>query len=162
MAGRIYPSGILVPNTPLGYDGSDFRVLRVDNINGYLKVKGVDQLFTFKDVLHLNYYVAATGTIYSLPSAAVPVGQVWMVTTVIFLNSVGNTGLIYFAVVAGGLEYFVQMKNSSLINEGVQWQGNLFLKAGEYIQGAAYDVVIDQAIRLSINGYIMSVEPSTY
>ena len=158
MPDRIYPAAGVGFNTPLGYDDSDFRALKVDP-HGRQQVRGENQLFSFKGVLATQYTGAVSGANGYADSPAVPAGELWVVTTI---GSTDATRAVTEIVVLNrhnDVNYRVDhVIRAFAAGEYLTWGGHMYLDAGDVIRVYFTGSQVGDTAVISLTGYRMTVE----
>ena len=100
-----------------------------------LKVRGEDQLFSFRGVLAVAASGNPSGADGYIESPAVPAGQVWVVTTVIVRDATrALTEVDFVSYHDGTLYMFGTVVRAIAVNEPVPWSGHVYLDAGDTIR----------------------------
>jgi len=137
------PSGNLV--TPVGIDASGFP--RAGNLP-----------FTYKSVLQQANALAAAGAGWeSWAGAAVPAGEIWIVTHVAALNETSAAAALILAVYDGVTYYHLKAAGATASNVTVDWQGWVPMVEGQYIEAWKSGGVAADSLLLIVRGYVMEL-----
>jgi len=158
MANEILPELSPNPESALGYDGTDFRTLAVDT-DGQLRVKGEDQLFSYKDQGLIGVAATATASGMTLTTNPVPSGEVWVITNASIGNFTRAAPVASIGIKANG-EIKYAAAGGSTAGAGLYFcfNGHLYLEAGNRVYGYVSGCEVDDSITFNINGYKMTKE----
>ncbi|MCK4297882.1 MAG: hypothetical protein KAX80_00030 [Planctomycetes bacterium] len=124
-----------------------------------LVVRGEDQLFSFKGKLldHTSNVDTAAGDI-GLAATTVPAGEVWVVTSVLAINTVTVCSSIYLYAIDGADEAAFRRGDTPSITAGLSWSGHLYLEAGDRVNATFMGCALHDRIYLQTLGYKMTKE----
>lgn len=181
MAGKVIPRRLPTPRTALGYDGEDFRALKV-NLDGELQnasldllavlwnclrsvgtdrfmVKGEDQLFSYKDryaerVVDLD----PAGPWISLPGTPVPPGEVWFVQAMRGVDATGIPTLVELRVGGAGVTASLTIATPTAAAESILWSGEIVMAEGDVASARFDGFTAGDGLYLDIWGLKMTKE----
>lgn len=122
-------------------------------------VRGEDQLFSYRDTLHLPYTNTLEIDDGALATASPPADEVWVVTNVVAVDGTTAPTAMYFRVYwnVNFIEFHYEEK-AFAIGERSCWGGKVVLKAGETIQAHFLGGLHGDTCFLWITGYRMTLE----
>jgi hypothetical protein len=134
MVGKLTPVYIPMPAGLLGWDGTDFYALKVDT-TGRLRVRGEDQLISYKDQVVTQSYGVPSGANGYRESAIVPASAVWVVTHIASQDDTTATTTHRYFVRHGGADYGLYTNSAALgIGGTSSLATRLYLVAGDTIK----------------------------
>jgi len=199
---KVVPPGAPAPHSVLGWDGTDFYVLRTD-ATGHLqvdvltsalpaggataahqvtqitalqliddlrnalqsvatdrlKVRGEDQLFTFKGGLAVRALYVLTAANGAVETTVVPAGEIWVVTTMTAANTVRASTRVVLSARHDGAAYSARSEDKAWgIDERIGWAGHVYLDVGDSILATFIGGQIGDLCVLDILGYRMTAE----
>jgi hypothetical protein len=181
---KIIPLTIFNPRSLLGYDGTDFRMVKIDtdgqlsvvvdnqltdlaNLLNALKsvntdklqVRGSDQLISYKGRLCSEKGGAISGNGGYLASAAVPADTIWHVTRLYGYNETTATTVHIWNVSFGNHNYpFYRQAASFGTSIPSLCECDLWLVEGDVIRLYFTGGLANDTCRLWVHGHTMSVE----
>ena len=108
---EIKPKEAPDPRALLGYDGTDFPVLKTDS-DGRLHVRGEDQAFSFKSTLLNVRNAPISGADGFCNSNVVPADQIWVVTSVSAIDMTTPTTEVIMMIRRGEASYYFHAENA--------------------------------------------------
>jgi len=158
MTGVVTPNRMVSPVTPLGHDGEDFWALKTDT-SGRLKIRGEDQLFSFKGRYMERVFVdnAADGG-NLLYGSVVPSGEIWVVTNMLARDYNTAQTRIYLQVNDGSIDYTLKMATNLGVNEPAEWSGQVYLVGGDRLTAYFASCAAGDDLYFYAHGYKMTVE----
>lgn len=116
-----------------------------------------DQVFSFKGKLldAVTNGDTAAGDI-GLAGTTVPAGEVWVVTSVLAINTVTVPTSIYLYVVDDGSEAAFRRGDTPSITAGLSWSGHLYLVTGDKVNATFMGCALHDVIHLQTLGYKMT------
>jgi len=180
MVDYILPRQSPNPGAALGWDGTDFRVVTVDaagnlqvdvvspdGLAGALQsvatdrliVRGEDQLFSFKDEYHENVWIdnAAAGN-NTILGSVVPVGDVWVITSLLAYNETSACTRIHVGIRVGVMIRFLNHNQTCAVYEAAAWTGWVPMCAGNRVQSDFVGCVLNDNLSFHIHGFKMTKE----
>jgi len=199
---KVVPPGAPAPQSALGWDGTDFYVIRtdatghaqidvltsalpagaataahqvtqttalqlIDDLRGALQsvatdrlqVRGEDQLFTFKGVLALRSYGPVSRAGGDRDSAAVPAGEIWVVTSVVAGDTTTATTRQYIMNRHNGADVNIHDEiRAFTTSERIRWSGHTYLDVGDVIRVGFIGSLAGDNCVVDITGYRMTTE----
>lgn len=99
---------------------------------------------------------AAAGT-NTLDFTAVPAGEVWVVNSIAAVDQNSAITAIWITANLAGVNYFLLVQASPVAGTWYFWNGNIVMKAGDYIQVFFLGTVLNDDIDARACGYKMKV-----
>ncbi|MBU1067167.1 hypothetical protein KKE60_05240 [Patescibacteria group bacterium] len=142
----------------LGWDGTDYYVMRTDAA-GRHQVRGEDQLFSFKGVLAIRVTAVISGANGFIATPAVPVGEVWVVTTITAQDSTSATTNMEFRIDHDGTLIMIHAEWQAFVAwQGAVWSGHTYLDPGDYVRADFAGGLVGDNCLLYVTGYRMTLE----
>ena len=124
-----------------------------------LKVRGEDQLFSFRGVLAVATFSNPSGDNGYIESPAVPAGQVWVMTAVTMVNGSRALTRVTFELRHDGVNYtFGAVTRAIAADEVVPWSGHVYLDAGDTFRGYMVGCQAGDTCGIRCVGYRMTAE----
>ena len=124
-----------------------------------LKVRGEDQLFSFRGVLAVLTHDNPSGANGYIGSPAAPAGQVWVVTAMTVLDVTRALTGVEFNLYHDGVTYaFGAVYRAIAASEPVPWSGHVYLDAGDTIRGYMTGCQAGDDCSMYCLGYRMTAE----
>jgi len=124
-----------------------------------LQVRGEDQLFSYAGTLAHRTVGNPVGVYMEMESAAVPAGEVWVVTTIVGRDNTTAITAMQIAHRRAGVSYYAwESIRAFAINEFGFWGGHLYLEEGDTIQITFVGGLNTDTCHILLNGYIMTLE----
>jgi len=124
-----------------------------------LKVRGEDQLFSFRGVLAVWTEGNPSAADGCIESPAVPAGQVWVVTAVVVRDVArALTEVDFVSNHDGTLYMFGAVVRAIAVSESVPWSGHVYLDEGDTIRSYMIGCQVGDTCRIYCVGYRMTVE----
>ena len=113
-------------------------------------------LFGYKSQLMAQVYVpnAVVGA-NTMLGAAVPVGELWVLTALLCLNIGHATTSTFMGVQQGGTNFWAAATGALLALVGFSWSGNLYLVAGDKPVGTIFGCSLNDDLWFIYHGYKM-------
>jgi len=124
-----------------------------------VKVRGENQLFSFKGVLVDYVWDIISGVDGYRESNVVPAGEVWVVTTICGSEVVRPTTAMLFGVNHDGGFYMAGIETRAIgTDEHVCWSGHMYLDAADYVRVYFIGGQAGDGTRVYVTGYRMTAE----
>lgn len=138
------PNQLYFKNGLWGFDGSVWRSLSL--------------LFGYQDVVRDQTLVASAAAGFNvLDSAAVPSGEIWIVTGIGAMDSTSSPAYVSLMLHSGLTDYRFKTQLTPAVSEVVSASGWFPLKAGENVRATMGGVTAGDSIRLDVIGFSMPV-----
>ena len=137
----------------------DLRAALASVATDQLRVKGQDQLFSYKDQVLIQVSTAATAGVMILTTDPVPAGEVWVITSASIRNVVRAAPAAMLGIKADGDTYYGAAGGSTAAAAAYFcFNGHLYLVAGNRMFGYVSGCEVNDTIQFNINGYKMTKE----
>jgi len=114
--------------------------------------------FTYKSVLQQSNVLAAVGAGWeNWNGAAVPAGEIWVLTHAAVLNETSGVTNLIIAVTDGIAYYHLKGAAVTAANVTLDWQGWLIMVEGDYVEGWKGGGVAADSLLLIVRGFIMGL-----
>jgi len=155
---RIYPNHVPSPRTPLGWDGADYRAMKVD-ASGRVSVRGENQLFSLKSVLGDARAAVVSGAGGWVESGACPAGVYWVVTTIAAMDQTTAITGVRINNMHGGFPYTISETRRAIATwERICWGGITVLDVADVVRVEFLGSLAGDICEIHLTGYIMTVE----
>jgi len=115
--------------------------------------------FAFHDqVLGIAEDLNADDLTNYLQGTAVPSGEIWVITNIMAWNTTNQVSGIVLGVNSGGTTYWLRSSGAKTTRIGLDWQGAVFLKPGDYVIAELRGCTVGDDIHLYYAGYKIEVE----
>ncbi len=149
----LFPPFSPYPRSLLGWDGVDFRVIRVDD-QGTVHARGEDQLFSYR----LNY-----SSLVEVPNAVLgdnnlncppcDPDRVLVVTTIVAWNADNACTYLMTGISTGAGSRWVRRAVAPVADSSVEWSGHLYLDEGDFVRAYFRGCVLNDSLSLMVTGY---------
>jgi len=137
----------------------DLRAALASVATDQLRVKGQDQLFSYKDQVLIQVSTAATAAVMILTTDSVPAGEVWVITSASIRNVVRAAPATMLGIKADGDTYYGAAGGSTAAAAAYFcFSGHLYLEAGNRMFGYVNGCEVNDTIQFNVNGYKMTKE----
>jgi len=124
-----------------------------------LKVRGEDQLFTFKGVLASRNEGAISGAGGYIESGAVPAGEIWVLTNVVATDgTTATTAHTAYVMHDGATVYLYEARAAYAADVKSSWGGHAYLDVGDTVRVYFTGGLVADTVRVDILGHRMTVE----
>jgi len=124
-----------------------------------LQVRGEDQLFSYAEPLVVRTQGNPTGIYHVMASAAVPAGQVWVVTTIASADYTTALTSMDFTKTHGviGIGLWQSIRAFAIAELGF-WGGHIYMEEGDVVTVSYGGGLNTDTCIIFLNGYIMTKE----
>lgn len=156
--GQIHPDHVSVPQAALFYDGTFYLPARVDS-KGRVRVRGEDQLFSFRSTLLKTRQWPISGDDGYCNSDEVPAGEVWVVTSVSGVDMTTPTTEVLMTILRGETLYYFHTDNAYK-HAGQAWtvQCEKHLTEDDLVQVYFSGGLAGDDCWVTLTGHIMTLE----
>ncbi len=155
---EIVPKEAPDPRSLLGYDGTNFYVLKVDS-DGRLHVRGEDQLFTYKGRLASHRRGIISGADGFYDSNSPPAGEIWVVTNVAAYDRItATTSHAYYTPEGVDLIAFRRQTEAFGIGIFSEYHGLVYLEEGDVVRVHFTGALAGDDCVVQLTGQIMTLE----
>ncbi len=155
---EVIPTGAPVPVAVLGWDGTNFRVIRV-HTSHRLIVRGENQLHSFGGVLAEERTAVISGANGYVDSVACPAGQILHVTTICARDQTNNTtGTRYFMMHNAALRAIGDTRVAVVANEYECLYGHWWLDVNDYFRIYFDGALAGDTCRVTYTGELFTLE----
>lgn len=124
-----------------------------------IQARGENQLFSYREPLVAvgNLVTPGAGD-YNVDLAGCTAGQVWVVTTIMAINTVSVCTWIGLINRTGAVSYFLKRDDSPTITEGISWAGHTYLENPDFIRARFIGCGGADNLSVYVTGYRMNKE----
>ena len=124
-----------------------------------LKVKGQDQLISYKSQVLYKYEFTATTAVMFVTSGAVPAGEIWHITAVALRNVNRAAPAITIGIKEDGDTYYwISSGSTAVMSAYYTSTAHMYLDAGNRVAGHISGCTVDDKIQMTICGFRMTKE----
>ena len=124
-----------------------------------LKVRGEDQLFSYKEALLDSTFGAVSGAGGYWQSTVVPAGEIWKVTNIRAVDDTSPTTSHLYSVRRAAADHWFEMITQAFAALGESWyHGHVWLDAGDAVRVYFVGGLVGDTCRLNLTGFRMTVE----
>jgi len=155
---EVFPIHAPMPRALLGWDGTDYRVVLVDTA-GRVRVRGEDQLFSYKDSVVDKSSGAPSGANGYRVSSDVPAGTVWVITQMCAYDLTTATTIHGYRISRGGVDYDIyEPRVAFAATQRSNISCQLYLVAGDHITVFFVGALAGDTCVVILHGYSMTKE----
>ena len=137
----------------------DLRAALASVATDQLKVKGQDQLISYKSQVLYKYEFTATTAVMFVTSGAVPAGEIWHITAVALRNVNSAAPAITIGIKEDGDTYYwISSGSTAVMSAYYTSTAHMYLDAGNRVAGHISGCTVDDKIQMTICGFRMTKE----
>lgn len=150
----ILPSHAPYPKAVLGWDGTQYRVLAVDD-GGNVQVGGPGLLSNYLGKIMLRRFTVTALLGTNILNAGGPAGTAeWVITAMFLMNRTNAMTSSALAVVRGGTYYYVAGTAALAAYVALDWSGEVVLVAGDTLAFIYRGCQVNDQLEGIAHGYI--------
>jgi len=124
-----------------------------------LRVRGENQLFTFKGVLAVSVLGYISGAGGYIDSPAVPAGEIWAVTTIVVYDNTTATTRIAINTHHDAANYVIyDVLSAFAIGQRLCWGGDIYMDVGDVVRAYFTGGLVGDYCGVHVTGYRMTAE----